>query len=97
MQTHLKKRELRNDSLQLRRSTMRIEDHWYDGIEYYISFETNSGQTIRRNIIFTKNLTKKEIDKMVVEKFNSVKKVLNIEEVNDVLLPKSSMMLIGNN
>lgn len=76
---------------------MRIEDHWYDGIEYYILFETNSGQTIRRNIIFTKNLTKKEIDKMVVEKFNSVKKVLNIEEVNDVLLPKSSMMLIGNN
>lgn len=76
---------------------MRIEDHWYDGIEYYISFETNSGQTIRRNIIFTKNLTKKEIDQMVVEKFNSVKKVLNIEEVNDVLLPKSSMMLIGNN
>lgn len=76
---------------------MRIEDHWYDGIEYYISFETNSGQTIRRNIIFTKNLTKKEIDKMVVEKFNSVKKVLNIEEVNDVLLPKSSIMLIGNN
>lgn len=76
---------------------MRIEDHWYDGIEYYISFETNNGQTIRRNIIFTKNLTKKEIDRMVVEKFNSVKKVLNIEEVNDVLLPKSSMMLISNN
>ena len=76
---------------------MRIEDHWYDGIEYYISIETNSGQTIRRNIIFTKNLTKKEIDRMVVEKFNSVKKVLNIEEVNDVLLPKSSMMLISNN
>lgn len=76
---------------------MRIEDHWYDGIEYYISFEANSGKTIRRNIIFTKNLTEKEIDKMVVEKFNSVKKVLNIEEVNDVLLPKSSMMLIGNN
>nr|WP_176455244.1 hypothetical protein [Carnobacterium maltaromaticum]CRI06550.1 conserved protein of unknown function [Carnobacterium maltaromaticum] len=77
---------------------MRIEDHWYDGIEYYISFETNSGQTIRRNIIFTKNLTKKEIDRMVVEKFNSVKKVLNIEEVNDVLLPKSTirMFLLSN-
>lgn len=53
---------------------MRIEDHWYDGIEYYISFETNSGQTIRRNIIFTKNLTKKKLIEWLLKNLIQLKR-----------------------
>lgn len=53
--------------------------------------------TIRKHLILFKNLTDVEIKSSVSERFNAVKEVINIEEINDVLLPKSSMALIGNN
>ncbi len=76
---------------------MRIEDHWHDAVEYYVSFETTHGRTIRKHLILFEDLTDVEIKSIVSERFNAVKEVINIEEINDVLFPKSSMELIGNN
>lgn len=76
---------------------MRIEDHWHDAVEYYISFKTTNGRTIRKHLVLCEALTDVEIKTIVAEKFNAVKEVIDIEEINDVLLPKSSMALLGNN
>ena len=52
---------------------MRIEDHWHDGVEYYISFETTNGRTIRKHLILFEDLTDVEIKSIVSERFNAVK------------------------
>ena len=40
---------------------MRIEDHWHDAVEYYVSFETTNGRTIRKHLVLFEDLTDVEI------------------------------------
>lgn len=74
---------------------MYIEEHWYDGIEYYIEFETVCERVIRKNLILPTDLTNKEIKEIVLNKFSFVQKVIVIEEIQDVLLPKSGILIAG--
>lgn len=74
---------------------MKIEDYWYDGVEYYIMFETSCKRKIRKNLILPTQLNKLEIEKIVMNKFRSVQKVVVIEEIQDVLLLKSGLMIAG--
>lgn len=67
---------------------MKIEDYWYDAIEYYVSFETSKGLIIRRHLILPTDTSKKKIEKIVKNKFYSVEKVLKIEEISEVLVMK---------
>lgn len=67
---------------------MKIEDHWYDGVEYYVSFETSKGVIIRRHLILPTYVSKKKIPEIIKKKFNSVKKVIEIDEITDVLIMK---------
>lgn len=74
---------------------MRIEDHWYDGIEYYIEFETTCERVIRKTIIFPTQLTNQEIEEIVMKRFMAVKKVVGITEIKDILIPKSEIVVVG--
>lgn len=73
---------------------MKIEEHWYDGVEYYIVFQTCCKRVIRKHLILPTKLTDQEIKEIILNKFLNVKKVVVIEEIQDVLLPKSGIMTV---
>lgn len=77
------------------RTKMKIEEHWYDGVEYYIEFETSCKRVIRKNLILPTQLTDQEIEEIIMNRFRSVQKVLVVAEIQDVLLLKSGIVSVG--
>lgn len=67
---------------------MKIEDHWYDGVEYYVSFETIKGVIISKRLILPTDVSKKKVEKIIKQNFHSVRKVVEIDEIADVLIMK---------
>ena len=67
---------------------MRIEDHWHDGVEYFVSFETSKGVIISRRLILPTDVSQKKVEKIIKQNFHSVKKVIEIDEIADVLIMK---------
>ncbi|CAD5901628.1 conserved hypothetical protein [Carnobacterium maltaromaticum] len=65
---------------------MLIEEHWNDGLEYYIEFEAITGMIVRKVIIVPATFEIEQVKAMVVQRFTRVKKIICIEEVNEVLL-----------
>ncbi|AOA03020.1 MULTISPECIES: hypothetical protein [Carnobacterium] len=65
---------------------MLIEEHWNDGLEYYIEFEATTGMIVRKVIIVPATFEIEQVKAMVVQRFTRVKKIICIEEVNEVLL-----------
>ncbi|PLS37148.1 hypothetical protein CYV26_00155 [Carnobacterium maltaromaticum] len=65
---------------------MLIEEHWNDGLEYYIEFEATTGMIIRKVIIVPSTFEREQVKSMIEQRFNRVKKIICIEEVNEVLL-----------
>lgn len=74
---------------------MRIEEHWYDGYEYYIEFETTCERVIGKTLIFPTQLTNQEIEKIVMNRFMTVKKVVEIIEIQEILMPKAGIVVVG--
>lgn len=67
---------------------MLIEDYWNDGIEYYIEFEVTNGRVIRKNIIVPGVFGIEQVKKLIINRFNHVKKIICVEEIQEVLLMK---------
>lgn len=69
---------------------MRIEDCWEDKIAYYISFLTLDERKIFLMIFLPIDVTKEQdIKEIIITNFNSVKKVLTIDEWSLGLLLKN--------
>lgn len=60
-------------------------------------FETSCKRKIRKSLNLPAQLNKLEIEKIVMNKFGSVQKVVVIEEIQDVLLLKPGLMIVGGN
>lgn len=67
---------------------MKIEDHWNDVFIYYVSFETNQHQIIRRVVVLKDKTEKDEIEKIVYSNFSNVCAVKHIDEWDEALLLK---------
>ncbi|MGO2962838.1 MAG: hypothetical protein ACTIDE_09545 [Carnobacterium maltaromaticum] len=68
---------------------MRIEDCWEDKVIYYISFLTFDERRIFLTVFLPMEVTKeKDIREIIMTNFNSVKKVLTIDEWGAGLLLK---------
>ncbi len=69
--------------------TMRIEDFWEDKKSYYISFISTENVVINRVILLSPEIEERsDIEKIIYFSFGKVKKVLEIDEWEDVLLFK---------
>lgn len=69
---------------------MKIEDYWIDKTIYCISFLSQENKKINRMIVLPLSIkNKKEVELIIMTKFNRVSKVLSIDEWGDVLMLKN--------
>lgn len=79
---------------------MKIEDYWIDKTIYCISFLSQENKKINRMIVLPLNIkNKKEVELIIMTKFNRVSKVLSIDEWGDALMLKNEkdVVLIEKN
>lgn len=66
-----------------------IEDYWQDGFIYYVTFISKHRQLkFTRALVFKSPKNHEEIKKVVLNNFNNVLKVTQIDEFENVLLLK---------
>lgn len=65
---------------------MRIEDHWKEGTEFYVRFETKTHRLISKNIILPSDTTLKQAEYIVLSSFNNIKRIVNLYERESALI-----------
>ncbi len=64
---------------------MRIEDHWEDGTEFYVSFETKSRRIISKVIVLPQGITHEKAEELIKKSFLNVERIVELEEGPDLL------------
>ena len=73
---------------------MRIEEFWEDKTEFDISFLTEDNRIIEKKIAVEFGTTELQVRKIVHKSFDKVKKVIDVEEVNDILSYKKITSMV---
>lgn len=73
---------------------MRIEEFWDDKTEFDISFLTEDNRIIEKKIAVEFGTTELQVRKIVHKSFDKVKKVIDVEEVNDILSYKKITSIV---
>ncbi|AOA04047.1 hypothetical protein [Carnobacterium maltaromaticum] len=73
---------------------MRIEEFWDDKTEFDISFLTEDNRIIEKKIAVEFGTTELQVRKIVHKSFDKVKKVIDVEEVNDILSYKKITSMV---
>lgn len=74
---------------------MKIEDYWDDKTEFYISFLTEDKRIINKIIIVDFGTTELQVTQIVKESFNTVNRVILVEERQDLLSYKNCCKIVG--
>lgn len=64
---------------------MKIEDHWKEGTEYYVRFETKTHRFIEKVVVLPQGITRDQAEELVGKSFRNVERVVELEERPDLL------------
>lgn len=64
---------------------MKIEDHWKEGTEYYVRFETKTHRFIEKVVVLPQGITRDQAEELVGKSFRNVERVVELEEGPDLL------------
>lgn len=71
---------------------MKIDDNWKDGYLYYIEFKAQvslvEDRVICKNIILFDYYDKTELEKIIINRFRNVIRVLSIDFLEETLIEK---------
>lgn len=56
-----------------------IEEHWKDEVIYYIEFISARDLKVSKAIVLSIEYTIEDVEKIILEKFNNVKKITHID------------------
>lgn len=64
---------------------MRIEDHWKDGTEYYVRFETKTHRFIEKVVVLPQGITRDQAKELIKKSFRSVERIVELNEGPNLL------------
>lgn len=64
---------------------MRIEDFWEDTEVYYVRFKTIENKIVSKFIVLDPRTSMKEVENIILSKFNRTKEVLSIDIIGESL------------
>ncbi|AOA04138.1 hypothetical protein [Carnobacterium maltaromaticum] len=64
---------------------MRIEDHWKDGTEFYVRFETKTHRFIEKVIVLPRGITREKAEDLIKKSFHNVERIVELDEGPDLL------------
>lgn len=74
-------------------SIMRIEDYWIDCTSYFVEFIGGNSKKIEKIIILPCNLTKIEVENIILSSFNKIEKIISIDDMDDGMIYKGGISM----